>query len=161
MLLPYEEAREYYRPNKVRVIFIGESRPEAGTFFYHENSNLFRYTKEAFEQASGVPFNCEAFKRHGCWLYDVCGEPVNNLAPTQRKERIENGLPELEKILKQLKPEFVIAVKKGDFIKLASPIILDAGFIVGRTFFSLPFPANGNQQRFVRELFSALRKTIF
>jgi hypothetical protein len=161
MLLPYEKAREYYRPNKVRVLFVGESRPAEGTFFYHENSNLFRYTKEAFEQASGVPFNCAAFKRHGCWLYDVCGEPVNNLAHVERREKIKNGLPELEKILKQLKPEFVIAVKKGDFIELASPIILDAGFIVGSTFFSLPFPAYGNQHRFVRELVFTLRMTIF
>ncbi|MCL5982923.1 MAG: hypothetical protein M1571_10520 [Firmicutes bacterium] len=161
MLLPYEEAREYYRPNKVRVIFIGESRPAAGTFFYHENSNLFRYTKEAFEQASGAPFNCEAFKRHGCWLYDICDEPVNKLAPAERRKQIKKGLLKLEKILKELKPEFVIAVKKGDFLKLASPIILNAGFIVGRTFFSLPFPANSHQRQFAQELVSALRESIF
>jgi hypothetical protein len=150
-----------YRPDNLRVLFIGESRPAQGTFFYHENSHLYRYIKQAFEQASGAPFSCETFKQFGCWLYDVSGNPVNNIPRAERRKQIKGGLPSLEKVLKELEPEFVYVVKMGDSRAFVSPSIRQAGFIDGLTFFRLPFPANGHQHRFVRELVPVLKKTVF
>ena len=54
----YEAAREFYRPERIgcvtQALLIGESRPANGTFFYRANSNLFRYTQEAFATAYGA-----------------------------------------------------------------------------------------------------------
>jgi hypothetical protein len=35
-----ESLRQSYRPQQVRVLFVGESPPAGGTFFYRANSNL-------------------------------------------------------------------------------------------------------------------------
>ncbi len=44
----FEELRLRYRPKKVGVLLVAESRPAGGTFFYAGNSNLVRYTEQAF-----------------------------------------------------------------------------------------------------------------
>jgi hypothetical protein len=46
-----ERARRRCRPVDVRVLFIGESPPSGGTFFYFANSALYVATKEPFEAA--------------------------------------------------------------------------------------------------------------
>jgi hypothetical protein len=48
-----EDLRARYRPRDVDVLFIGESPPAGGTFFYAANSNLYYATEEAFRR--GVP----------------------------------------------------------------------------------------------------------
>ncbi|MEW6230545.1 MAG: hypothetical protein AB1700_21080, partial [Bacillota bacterium] len=48
-----EQKRQNYQPRDVRVLLIGESPPANGTFFYSGNSNLARYTREAFEAVFG------------------------------------------------------------------------------------------------------------
>lgn len=45
---PIERQRRRYKPKEVRVLFIGESPPEGGTFFYLANSKLYRHTKSRF-----------------------------------------------------------------------------------------------------------------
>lgn len=49
-----QQAREDYLPDAVQVLFIGESPPAGGTFFYRANSGLYRATREAFA-AGGFP----------------------------------------------------------------------------------------------------------
>jgi len=46
-----DELRARYCPDVVRVLFVGESSPAGGTFFYAANSKLYFATKHAFEQA--------------------------------------------------------------------------------------------------------------
>ena len=48
-----EELRRRYRPETVRALFVGESPPAGGTFFYAANSNLYRFTEQAFRAALG------------------------------------------------------------------------------------------------------------
>ena len=46
----FEEQRLKYRPKKIKLLFIAESRPSNGTFFYFPNSNLFDAIKEGFQR---------------------------------------------------------------------------------------------------------------
>jgi hypothetical protein len=39
--LTNEELRRKYRPGRVRLLFIGESPPASGRFFYRRNSGLY------------------------------------------------------------------------------------------------------------------------
>ena len=41
----FEKKRNDFKPSKTKILFVGESRPSGGTFFYDKNSNLYRYTK--------------------------------------------------------------------------------------------------------------------
>ena len=160
MLKTYEEARLKYKPTYVKALFIGESRPVGGKFFFNENSNLYFATEKAFNQVSSVNFNCEMFKKYGCWLYDVCNVPVNNLPLSEKKQLIRKGIPALKKILCELNPEYVIVIKKGDFGNIVYPEILKEGFIDGETSCLLPFPLYQYQKQYVSELVDMLEKII-
>jgi len=46
--------RESFRPTDVKILFIGESPPAGGTFFFAADSNLFRYTNAAFTNVYGA-----------------------------------------------------------------------------------------------------------
>ncbi len=73
-----------YMPKDVRVLFVGESPPASGNFFYFGTGNLFNYTKEAFERAFNVRFNTPLaflnfFKNCGCYLEDLIPIPGLNV----------------------------------------------------------------------------------
>jgi hypothetical protein len=50
---PVEETRRSFRPAKIATLFVGESAPAAGVFFYYGNSGMTRYMRRAIEQVSG------------------------------------------------------------------------------------------------------------
>ncbi len=160
MPLTYEEARMEYKPRRIRALFIGESRPIGGTFFFNENSNLYKATKIAFEQASSAYFNCDKFRQYECWLYDVCEVPVNDLSSSERRRLIKEGIPALKNTIKELNPEFVFVIKKGDFGNIIYPQILALGFLDGITSCLLPFPLYQYRKQYIDELASMLEKTV-
>ena len=78
-----ERLRRRYRPQRIRLLFVGESAPAGGTFFYAENSTLYFETREAFakqfrEELANRSF-LDFFRGLGCYLDDLCLEPVNHL----------------------------------------------------------------------------------
>jgi hypothetical protein len=74
---PLEHLRLYYRPPEVRVLFVGESPPAGGTFFYAADSGLYRATRDAFYEAIPEARSgkfLERFAAYGCYLEDLCQE---------------------------------------------------------------------------------------
>jgi hypothetical protein len=65
------------------VLFVGESPPAGGAFFYRANSKLYDATREAFETATPALRREDdvlaAFQRLGCYLDDLCLAPVNHV----------------------------------------------------------------------------------
>jgi len=160
----FEIAREKYKPeNKVKFLFVGESRPVSDEFFYINNTLLYSQTKETFELLIGE-FSREKFKALGCWLYDVCPEPINQYNEHDPKEReikrgiIRNNLSRLKSIINELSPEYIIVVKKGLFGKEVCSAIrsMDKNIQV----FNISFPACGNQKKYREELFCILKGKI-
>ncbi len=72
----FENVRRSYRPRRITTLFVGESAPHGGTFFYNRNSGLFREIRKAFQ---GTESFLEDFKRNGFYLDDLVLEPVNHL----------------------------------------------------------------------------------
>ena len=161
----YETIRDFYKPKPmVKILFVGESRPASGDFFYFKNTNLYRYTKEAFIQAE-IKFSqdnfLDKFKDCGCWLYDVCDKPLNNgLTNAQRRNYIKSGIAKLEGIINELKPEYIIVVKKKEMKELVFSKIRNICDINGKTAFNFPFPACGHQKEYVDELSQILKEII-
>jgi hypothetical protein len=152
--------RERHRPKQVRVLFIGESRPAGGTFFYSENSNLYRYTREAFvrvfqDTCNGARF-LDWFRGAGCYLDDLCLRPVNQLGTQERTEARREGIGSLGSRLAQIRPSFVIYTPRA-IDRYIREAVREAGVeplrVVG-----LPFPAMGHQGRFVEELVQLLNE---
>lgn len=154
-----EEIRKKYRPNKIHVLFIGESAPAGGTFFYLANSNLYRYTQESYESVykeeciKGIDF-LNFFKNLGCYLEDLCLEPVNNLNNNNRKLKRNEYVNSLTERIRKANPKSIIVVMLSIRENVEESIRLSG--IGDIPIYYLPFPSQGNQRRYVEKLINAL-----
>jgi hypothetical protein len=116
-LSPTERVRRAHQPEEVRALFVAESPPAGGTFFYEGNSNLFERTREAFVEASPSFRRTDnflaAFKAAGCYLEDLAIEPVNGLPGRQRREACKAGITPLAKRVSRLSPRVIVIVSYG------------------------------------------------
>lgn len=155
-----ENIRASFRPNKIRVLMIGESPPAGGTFFYFGNSNLYHYTVKAFSSAYGQSFPTHKvffkyFKSSGFYLDDLCIEPVNNMVLKERKSHRMRGVSPLATRIKLYSPEVILCLMKGIEADVRAAV-QQAGFSHTR-FYSFPFPSQGNQTRYVQEMVKTLK----
>jgi hypothetical protein len=105
--------RRSYRPAHVRVLFIGESPPASGRFFYQADSGLYRAVRDTFRAAfPAFPEKdfLHSFQTLGCYLVDLCGKPVDRLSTAKRKEACRDGEVHLARKLNELQPKIVITV---------------------------------------------------
>lgn len=155
----YENARNKYKPENIKILFVGESVPNSGKFFYLNDTYLYQYTKKAFERLNNTQnFTRENFKELGCWLYDVCDAPVNKTSSAEKRKQIKAGIPKLEKNIKELNPNYIIVVKKSDMRKLVYEPLLKKDYINIKTTFNLPFPNCGHQNEYANELYEILKQ---
>lgn len=154
-----EAARQRFKPEQVRILFIGESAPAGGTFFYTMDSLLYDATQAAFRET--VPDLLteqnflQSFRALGCWLVDLCDRTVNRLPDDEREAARDAGVDRLAATLKAEAPSAIVNVMLaiGPWVDTA---IADAGIGV-RARFDLPFPRRGQEWRYIDELASALR----
>jgi hypothetical protein len=153
-----ETIRVRYRPEHVSVLFVGESPPAGGTFFYNGDSNLVRYTCEAFAEAPGTPRDVQSFpsvfRDRGCYLIDLCLAPVNGLTRSERRRARIAGVQQLADEMRQLRPAAVVVVMKA-IEKHVVCALAQAG-MSHIPVYALPFPAFGQQRKYVCELSALL-----
>ena len=82
-----EAARARYRPQQIATLFVGESPPASGAFFYYGNNAITRHMQRAVEAAlgSGSGGFLTDFKARGWYLDDLVLHPVNQLRGAQRR----------------------------------------------------------------------------
>jgi hypothetical protein len=81
-----ENVRIRYRPERIKTLFVGESAPHGGTFFYYGNGELYRQMRRAVERTFGESNDfLKTFKSYGWYLDDLVLEPVNRLSKQERK----------------------------------------------------------------------------
>jgi hypothetical protein len=106
--------RQNYNPRKqnkdVKVLFIGESPPEDGTFFYCANSDLYYATKKAYERAydKEIPNFLKCFKYLGCYLIDFFDEPGKKIDSSCQE--FKDQINRLAQSIKDMNPRFIIVV---------------------------------------------------
>jgi hypothetical protein len=102
-----ENLRRQYRPHKVRILFIGEAPPASGRFFYQADSGLYRAVRDtfiaAFPSLQKDEF-LEAFRDLGCYLVDLCGQPVDQLPQHARTSICHAGERRLARTIRELRP---------------------------------------------------------
>lgn len=117
-----EQLRRTYQPDRTIVLFVGESPPARGSFFYAADSELYRATRDAFLEVLPDSGKCEFltyFASIGCYLEDLSHEPVNQLVDRRdgswqrRLEARREGEQRLAKTLASLRPRVIIALLKG------------------------------------------------
>jgi hypothetical protein len=148
-----EELRESFKPKQVKLLFVGESPPTSGKFFY-DKSSMTTITARAFELSHGFKFKGTAeflchFKEVGCYLEDLTHVPVDKLQRQEREDFLQAGVLPLSACIKEMQPIAVVVV-----LKKIEKYVRDAIMGSGLTpeVHVLPFPGNGHQNRYVEEL---------
>jgi hypothetical protein len=157
-----ERLRKHYHPACVRILFVGESPPASGRFFYRADSGLYRAVRETFVQAFPSLKNTEfldSFCALGCYLTDLCGEPVDDMTPDARRQACGRGEKRLARTIQALKPRTIVVVVRsiGANVRHAQE---RAGWS-GRHL-ELPYPGRWHQNRkkFRRLLVPLLREIL-
>jgi hypothetical protein len=142
MMSNLEELRKSFRPDRITTLFIGESAPESGKFFYSGNSSLFYAMQRAF--GSKTTF-LEEFKRSGFYLDDLVQVPVNKLESRERSALRWRSVSSLADRLRDYKPEAIVIVMRA-----IRPVVLEAMRSAGLPYepYCTPHPAFGNWTRF-------------
>jgi len=137
-----EELRKSFRPARITTLFVGESAPASGRFFYSGNSSLFRAMKKAFGNHETF---FDDFKKKGFYLDDLALTPINKLENRERNRHRQEAIPELAKRLIEYKPKAVVVVMRA-----IQPMVTKAMRMAGISYepFCVPHPAFGNWTRF-------------
>jgi len=155
----YEDLRRKYKPDRIRVLFVGESRPASGRFFYKGNTVLYRATQQAFRAVYDRDWRnatdfLDFFRCRGCYLDDLYPEPIGQADEADCQRRCREAVSGLAERMKQWAPQAVIAVLLR-IEECVSQGMSAAGLRV--PFYCLPFPARW-YRRYVEELIAALRE---
>ena len=151
-----EARRAAGRPDRVRLLLVGESSPAGGTHFYLANSNLYRAIREGLAQGlsiSQAPAGDDFltwFRDLGCWLVDMADRPVNRLPAYGRRQLVSAGIPRLTATLRDTRPERVIVV-----VSSIAGAVRDAAEAAGfddRRIDVLPFPTRQWRSLFIDQL---------
>jgi hypothetical protein len=108
-----ERLRRSYRPKRVRLLFVGESPPASGRFFYQADSGLYRAIRRTFMRAFPEIRKEDflaTFRDLGCYLIDLCSEPVDDLEVKQRKRICGTGESHLARTIRRLQPETIVTL---------------------------------------------------
>ena len=146
-----EWLRLSYQPTKTRVLFIGESAPVNGTFFYRANSHLFHAMRNAFT-VTGIGAGMEGtlfldeFKNNLFFLDDL-GETPDDAV--QMANHVGDRI-------RRHSPSIIVTL-----IKRISPIVRSVSDQIGYhgSLYDLPCPVQGHQRKFFNGLVDILTTT--
>ncbi|RYE20242.1 MAG: hypothetical protein EOP42_27765 [Sphingobacteriaceae bacterium] len=142
--------REKYKPETIKLLFVGESPSVGEKFFYAANSNLYRAIKAGFEDALKTKFSAagflDYFRNSGCFLDHLCLISAKGLdLKTKKSERIK-GIQPLCIKLKIYQPKGIVILMKGIEPQVKQAIEA-AGLTTINFVLTAPFPAHSEVNR--------------
>lgn len=143
----FEDIRNRYLPTEIKVLFIGESPPCKGQFFYSGKPKLLTSTMEVFEDFFKKDFKdnlefLKFFKTSDYFLDDLCHKPINQIEdPIERNKKRSKSVKALRNRLKEYNPKKIIVIMKDkDFNKYINQAINLANLNNNIRYEALPFP---------------------
>jgi hypothetical protein len=154
----YKAARDKYRPSSIDVLWIAESPPAGGGYFYFEvtsgRNHLFRETMKAlgwwpldFPMHAGLdksPY-LKRFQEGRHFLIDLSPTPVNKLSPTERHAELRRNIIHISEEIETLRPAKILLIKRNVF-DILSPLLQSSKLTLNREF--IPFPSHGWQAEY-------------
>jgi hypothetical protein len=146
----------------VRILFVGEAPPASGRFFYQGDSGLYRAIRDTFLAEFPALENAEflsAFRSLGCYLVDLCGQPVDRLPHTGRTALCSAGEPRLARTIRILRPRIIVTLVRS--IQTSVNRALEMAGWIG-LHLDLPYPGRWKHHRaeFQRLLAPVLSKAL-
>jgi hypothetical protein len=157
-----ERLRRRYRPDEMKILFVGEAPPASGRFFYQADSGLYRAIRQTFVAAFPLLEDAEfleSFRDLGCYLVDLCGMPVDRMAPLERTRACVAGEVRLGRAIRRLRPRIMITLVRSITANVARARVR-AGWT--GVHLELPYPGRWHAHRiiFERELVPVLRREV-
>jgi len=157
-----ERLRRRYRPDHVRILFVGEAPPVSGRFFYQGDSGLYRAVRSTFVAAFPsllLDEFLQDFQALGCYLVDLCGQPVDHLARCARMSICFAGEVRLARTIRALCPTVMVTLVRSIRASVGRAQRM-AGWAGLRL--DLPYPGRWKHHRmeFQRQLVPVLLKTL-
>ncbi|MBE9461500.1 hypothetical protein ACFP1I_01870 [Dyadobacter subterraneus] len=150
MMHTHDPERLKHKPEKVKVLFVGEAPAVGARRFYLGNTNLFRTVKSAFAELYGDFKSNEEFfglfKSMGCYIDHLSTEPVNKEDMPARKLARNAGISPLSERLKIYQPEIVIILMK-DLQKEVTSAVELSGIQSIKKMEAVPYPAGSDTNR--------------
>ena len=149
----YETAQAQYRPEVVDTLFVGESRPVKGGYFYFGRKTGYeRYMQQGLEGsdavADGLAF-LDRFKDRGYYLEDLSPVPVDHLKGKARRVACQEAVNHLAQRIARLNPRRVVVIQRSIRDEVTAAVRLSG---CRAEVHYLPFPGNGWQNKFVAAL---------
>ena len=162
----YLGLRNRYVPSSIKIVFVLESPPISGKYFYDETGSvsepLFAAMMKIFDftprnKQEGLKY----FADFGNLLIDATYEPVNHLKGTSRDNTILKSYDDLMADLRTLgdPTQFNIILVKANVCRLLEYRLLTDGFKVKNKGVVIPFPSTGQQTNFYREIMQVMETT--
>lgn len=168
----YENLREQWKPENVRLLLIGESAPDDGgdplnrRFFYAEPlsgaDNLFRSVVAALYNGGKLTKGdrkepwLRRLQADGVYLLDLSPVPVNALSARDRRAALKGSVGDCVQRIADLSPEGIIVCHGPSFVLLEEPL-LSAGLpLIHRS--RIPFPLGNTRQEFIDKVRDATRR---
>ncbi len=98
------------------MLFIGESAPASGRFFYQADSGLYRAMRDAFRTVDPAIDDenfFAVFQASGCYLIDLCRRPVDGLDSKLRRAACRAGEESLSKAVIELRPAMIATLLRS------------------------------------------------
>ena len=159
----YLQFRNRYIPAKIKTIFVLESPPASGKYFYNPDGTLseplFRaMTKDVLEiTPKSKDEGLKEFAARGYFLIDATYTPINRMSETDKEATILHDLPMLVEALHEYAgPETGIVLVKVNVCKLLEDKLREEGFKVLNHGTMIPFPTFGRQKEFRQAICAVL-----
>ncbi len=146
-----EATRARFRPERITTLFVGESAPDSGDFFYYGNNAMLGHMQRVVDNAlgeSGDDF-LTRFKAYGWYLDDLVLEPVDKLTRLERKEKCLDARNSLAARITEYEPLANVT------LLLRISVFVDAAAVAANCSaprFAVPFAGMSNQNRFKDEM---------
>ena len=163
----YINLRNKYHPRNLNLIFILESPPVSGKYFYDVTGKKIEPLFSGMMKLLGyIPADkkdgLEFFKKMGYLLIDATYKQVNKLKGKMRNDTILADYKNLISDLKSINPNknIPIILVKANICKILDKRLSEEGFNIANKGAVIPFPSHGQQKRFhskALEILSELR----
>ena len=154
----YINLRNKYLPEQLRLVFILESPPVSGKYFYDETGSTTEPLFSAMMKALHYnPLNkkdgLEFFKNQGFFLVDSTYRTVNKMKDKEREATILSDFENLVDDLEDINANNVhLILVKANICRLFEDKLKQKGFDVLNEGIMVPFPSSGQQKRFHAEI---------
>ena len=126
-------------------MFVGESAPVSGDFFYRGNPHMMQIVMSAIEESLPGQGTIASFKANGWYLDDLSITPIDNLRGKARRDACVAARESLAERIAKHKPLAIVSLMLGirEDVEAAMTI---AGCNVRHI--NTPFPGMGQHKKF-------------